>query len=168
MERSSLNDIRALFGKVGQLVIKQRSGVIKALLVTQETISLINKNKRPLLHTAAREGRTAVVRTLLAQKINPNLRGAVECTALQEAAAKGRMGVMHILLRHGADVMAKTVTGQTALHWAADVSHCNAVMLLLQAGAEDCPTIFGLTGEYIAVSHGHEEITVLLRHFRGI
>nr|XP_024219542.1 ankyrin repeat domain-containing protein 65-like [Halyomorpha halys] len=149
-------------------VIQKRSGVTKAFLVTQETFSLLYKNEGPLLHTAAREGRTALVRTLLAQGINPNLRGAVGCTALHEAAAKGRTGVMRILLRHGADVKAKTVTGQTALHWAADVGHCNAVMLLLQAGAEDCPTIFGLTGEFIAMSQGHEEIALLLRHFRVI
>ena len=89
------------------------------------------------LHLAARRGRLAEIKALLAAGADPNARnGAAKETPLHFAAKRGRASALKALLAAGADPKAPNRYGETPLHWAAGEGHGPLVAALLAAGAD--------------------------------
>jgi ankyrin repeat protein len=86
--------------------------------------------------TAASEGDTDAVQTLLEKGVNVNAEDEHGQTALMRAAFNGRMGVAQLLLAKGADVNARGKEGQTALMVASESGHPDVIQALLMAGAD--------------------------------
>ena len=89
------------------------------------------------LHLAARRGRLAELKALLAAGADPNARnGAAKETPLHFAAKRGRASALKALLAAGADPNARDRRGEAPLHWAAGEGHGPLVAALLAAGAD--------------------------------
>ena len=89
------------------------------------------------LHLAARRGRLAEIKGLLAAGADPNARnGAAKETPLHFAAKRGRASALKALLAAGADPNARDRRGEAPLHWAAGEGHSPLVAVLLAAGAD--------------------------------
>ena len=89
------------------------------------------------LHLAARRGRLAEIKGLLAAGADPNARnGVAKETPLHFAAKRGRASALKALLAAGADPNARDRRGEAPLHWAAGEGHSPLVAALLAAGAD--------------------------------
>lgn len=88
------------------------------------------------LAVAARWGRLAALRALLAIDVHPDLATARRTTALMEAARDGREDVAAALIAAGADLDHTDLRGETALHWAHRLGRPAFAAMLLRAGAD--------------------------------
>ena len=117
---------------------------------------------RPL-HMAARMGRAATVRLLLARGADPNLTTKQGFTPLFPASEFGHDSIVQLLLDHGADVHHAGTRGDTALYMAAQEGREGAVRLLLGKAADaNAPTDTGCTPLYIAAAAGREAVVRIL------
>ncbi|MCE5240771.1 ankyrin repeat domain-containing protein [bacterium] len=89
------------------------------------------------LHTAARAGRVAAARLLLAHGASVATRDDEGLnTPLHLAVLAGRVDLVRLLLEHRADVAAQARLGNTPLHLAAQAGNTTIAALLLAAGAK--------------------------------
>jgi ankyrin repeat protein len=96
---------------------------------------------RTSLWRAAREGREATAKALLAVGANVNARDALDAaTPLYWAVTQCDPRMVSLLLTAGADVEGVTMAGCRALWWAAWMGHEAITRLLLQAGADSNAT----------------------------
>ena len=109
----------------------------------------------------------AAIKTVLAQRADPNERDSDGRTALIQAAIDNRLEVAELLLDAGAEVDAQDKLGNSALHYAAQDFHVEIASLLIGKGAAlDIEDIHGNTPLWRAVfnSRGRGElITALVR-----
>jgi DNA-binding NtrC family response regulator/ankyrin repeat protein len=88
------------------------------------------------LLTAAAEGDTGKLASLLDSGTDVNARNENGDTALMEAAKHGHLDAVNLLLGHHTDVNAKNQLGRSALMWAASLGHTAIVGRLLDVGAD--------------------------------
>jgi ankyrin repeat protein len=88
------------------------------------------------LAIAARWGRLAAVRALLAIDVHPDLETGRRTTALMEASRDGREAVAAVLLASGADPNHVDARGETVLHWARRLNQPAFAAALERAGAD--------------------------------
>jgi len=98
-------------------------------------------NGAPMLFFAAREGCTALVELLLANKADVNVkvtgkRYYTGWTALMIATEKGQANIVQLLLTHGADAQATSEDGKTTLQIAESGGQTEIIRLLKEAGAK--------------------------------
>ncbi len=117
-----------------------------------------------MLHLAALEGKSEIVKLLLAAKADVNVKGARRGdTPLHLGAWKGHSEVVKLLIEAGADVNAKNNRDWTALHAAANERHAEAARLLIEAEANvNVKTDDGCTALQIAACKGCAEVIMLL------
>jgi ankyrin repeat protein len=88
-----------------------------------------------LLRTTARDGKSAILRKLIAAGVPPDLASESGYTALMGAAREGRVEAARTLIELGASVNAREQSGKTALSEARDHGHDGVVSLLEERGA---------------------------------
>ena len=116
----------------------------------------------PLMQ-AAKAGRLADVRRLLAAGADAHARDQLGRTALHGAVVQGHPDVVMALLAAGADVHARDKEGGTSLHWAVYQGHADIGRLLLAAGAAvDARDQAGLTALHWAARQGHADVGKIL------
>ena len=96
-----------------------------------------NDSGNTLLMLAARDGRTGIVKVLLAKGADVNAKNNDGATALLYAIDEGHTGTVRVLLAKGADINARTYNGFTALMIAKENRHKDIVRILKEAGAKD-------------------------------
>ena len=96
-----------------------------------EIISLVDNNKKSLLHVAAKVGNVNMVTFLLSKKFSVYFRDKFLRTPLQLACQFGREVVADELLKAGAQILARDSIGRTCLHYAACSDSTNLVTLIL-------------------------------------
>jgi len=127
---------------------------------------------RSLLHIAAREGQSSVVRSLLnADEVNVNEEDTNGQTPLYIAARKGHRKVVELLLNvRGVDVNKYDACGYAPLHIAAREGHSSVVKSLLNADGinvnKEVPNR-QLTSLHIAAQKGHWTVVELLMSVCG-
>lgn len=89
------------------------------------------------LISAAAEGNTKLVETLLEKGANIEARANDDWTALTIAAREGHIETVELLLKKGAKVNATEGGGHTALFWADKYHHKDIVELLIKAGGKN-------------------------------
>ncbi|CAG9109198.1 unnamed protein product [Plutella xylostella] len=97
------------------------------------------------LHLAASEGRTAVIKTLVAHGADVRARSRDGYTPLHAAAHHGHSGAVNELLQANADVNAQANHKFTPLHQAAQQGHTYIIQLLLKHNAD--PNALSSTGQ---------------------
>jgi ankyrin repeat protein len=97
------------------------------------------------LAVAARWGRVAALRALLAIDVHPDLETARRTTALMEATRDGREEVASLLAAAGADLDHADARGETALHWAQRLNQPAFAAMLEHRGAD--PTRRNVAGQ---------------------
>ncbi|MBN1961997.1 MAG: ankyrin repeat domain-containing protein [Deltaproteobacteria bacterium] len=103
-------------------------------------------NGLTLLHKAARDGQTSVLKDLLAQGADINSRDNYGRTAIHWAAINDERKAASILIEHGANVSAISMYDMTPLHWAALMGHRKMISLLLTSGANvNARNFYGMT-----------------------
>jgi ankyrin repeat protein len=95
------------------------------------------RSKEEILVDIAREGNTAVLKTMLVKGIDVDIKDSLGMTGLMWAAFKGHENIAKILLNAGANLNAKDNDGMTPLMWAKDGNHIEIVKLLKKAGAKE-------------------------------
>ena len=96
-----------------------------------EIISLVDNNKKSLLHVAAKVGNVNMVTFLLSKKFSVYFRDKFLRTPLHLACQFGREVVADELLKAGAQILARDSIGRTCLHYAACSDSTNLVTLIL-------------------------------------
>ncbi len=84
------------------------------------------------LHMAAKEGKTEIVRYLLAKGVNVDLRDADGRTALTYAASEGQTEVIKILLQAGADPELADKNGRSATLYAVEEGETESMLEVTQ------------------------------------
>ncbi len=117
------------------------------------------------LMRAALDGNTEKVKELIHQGVDINQRDENGRTALMFAVINSHYETMRVLLEYGADVNARSNKGGTALMGAASGGDLRMVQALLDGGAHVHTTLreTNESAVTLAESHGHAEITRLLR-----
>ncbi|MEO8024953.1 MAG: ankyrin repeat domain-containing protein [Bryobacteraceae bacterium] len=134
----------------------------KAALETQDS------RGRTALYRAAAEGKTDVVRALLARKANPNAKASNGSTPLIEAVTFGRASTVPILLEGGAEIDLADAAGDTPLMIASEGTsympdNVPLVTALLAAKANvDLQDTRGRSPLYRAAAEGKEDAMRLL------
>ena len=112
--------------------------------------------------TAAKDGDTSTIRTLLEDGADANTQNAEGRTALWEASGRGHSQIVELLLASGADVDRASNVGTTAIWAASNGGHTRIVQLLLAKGADvDTRSDIG-TALLAASAGGHSQIVQLL------
>ncbi|MDX1570859.1 MAG: ankyrin repeat domain-containing protein [Xanthomonadales bacterium] len=123
--------------------------------------SSLDETGRPLLHRAARLGRTAMVRTMLEAEADPNLRDDIGFTPLMEAAREGHADLVELLLAAGGSAVARAHASAlefSVLHLAAIGGDPAIVRRMVAAGAAlDAQDTDGSTALLWAVGEGRQE-----------
>ena len=88
------------------------------------------------LISAAADGKTDVVKALIAQGADLNKANSGGWTPINSAVGKGHAEVVKLLIAAGADVNKASNDGWTPLNNAADEGHAEVVKLLIVAGAD--------------------------------
>jgi ankyrin repeat protein len=88
-----------------------------------------------LLQIAARDGKSAILRKLIAAGVPPDLANESGYTALMGAARKGHVEAARTLIELGASVNAREQSGKTALSEAQEHGRDRVVALLKERGA---------------------------------
>ena len=96
-----------------------------------EIISLVDNNKKSLLHVAAKVGNVNMVTFLISKKFSVYFRDKFLRTPLHLACQFGREVVADELLKAGAQILARDSIGRTCLHYAACSDSTNLVTLIL-------------------------------------
>ncbi len=91
--------------------------------LTPKAASSLDQTGRPLLHRAARQGRSAMVALMLDKGADPNLRDPIGFTPIMEAAREAQTATVRQLLDYGASVSA--IASESALRF--QVMHLAAV-----------------------------------------
>ncbi len=132
-----------------------------AIVSEENAIDALGK---AMLHLAALEGKSEIVKLLLAAKADVNIKGASRGdTPLHLGAWKGHSEVVKLLIEAGADVNAKNNRDWTALHAAANERHAEAARLLIEAEANvNVKNDDGCTALQIAACKGCAEVIMLL------
>ncbi|XP_015792362.1 putative mediator of RNA polymerase II transcription subunit 26 [Tetranychus urticae] len=98
-----------------------------------------------ILHRAARQGYTHIVRYCLATNTcDINARDNAGYTPLHECCSRGHLEIARALLEHGADIDSSATGGVRPFHDAVESDHIEIVRLLLSYGSD--PTIATYTG----------------------
>ncbi|KAL0979001.1 hypothetical protein UPYG_G00179160 [Umbra pygmaea] len=95
-----------------------------------------NKYGETLLHVAAMQGDTKLVKEMLSQCLNVNMADYAGWTALHEAVSSGFYEISKDLIKAGALVNCAGADGTTPLHDAAMYGHIKIAKLLLKHGAD--------------------------------
>ncbi|KAI1052302.1 hypothetical protein LB507_007580 [Fusarium sp. FIESC RH6] len=127
-------------------------------LLFESTYSLVtNTDMDSALTWAARMGRTAIARTIIARV------GLVLGTHLQEAAASGHISIVTMLLDYGYDPNHRDRDGWSAIHYAAEEGHLEIIRLLLKFGAElNAVSSYGTSPLHCAANGGHLSIVNMI------
>jgi CubicO group peptidase (beta-lactamase class C family) len=88
------------------------------------------------LLSAASQGKTDIVKSLLADRVDVNARDSRGHTPLHKAAYAGSKEIVELLLSNAVDVNARTPDGQTPLHLTRRAGHRQIGALLLAGGAD--------------------------------
>ena len=96
-----------------------------------EIISLVDNNKKSLLHVAAKVGNVNMVSFLLSKKFSVYFRDKFLRTPLHLACQFGREVVADELIKAGSQILARDSIGRTCLHYAACSDSTNLVTLIL-------------------------------------
>jgi ankyrin repeat protein len=88
-----------------------------------------------LLQVSARDGKSAMLRKLVAAGVPPDLASESGYTALMGAARRGRVDAVRTLIELGASLNAREQSGKTAHSEARDHGHDEVVALLEEKGA---------------------------------
>ena len=97
----------------------------------KEIISLVDNNKKSLLHVAAKVGNVNMVTFLLSKKFSVYFRDKFLRTPLHLACQFGREVCADELIKAGAQILARDSIGRTCLHYAACSDSTNLVTLIL-------------------------------------
>jgi len=129
-------------------------------ILVNETVRLLNKMW--IEFTAALEGDSGAIQTLLEQGVDVNTRDQWGQTALHIAADRGNKEVVELLLEHGADVNSEDARNRTALYYSVEKGHKEVVELLLEHGTDvNAKDNWNWTPLHSAV-YGHKDIAELL------
>jgi hypothetical protein len=101
----------------------------------QQQLDVKNSEGETALMIAARNGKIARAKDLLARGAEVNEKDKSNQTALMKAAGNGHTAVVRLLLAHGAEVGDRDYTGLTALSKAEAKGHLDIVELLQRSGA---------------------------------
>jgi len=113
-----------------------------------------------LLIVAAKAGKPAMIRTLLAARPKVNARNRHGETALMKAAFFGHADTVKALLERGAEI---NHAGWTALMYAATRDHLDIARLLMDRGAQvNLRSPSGITALMMAAREGHLKMVLLL------
>ncbi len=125
--------------------------IVQLLIAAGADVNLANdRTMTPLMFASIRKDNTAVIKQLLAAKVDVNARSQNGNNALMTAAINGATDAVGLLIESKADVNAKDNEGHTALMSAAR-SDLQMVNLLLAAGA-DVNVVSSPPGEVSALS----------------
>ena len=95
-----------------------------------------NRNKRTLLHMAAKKGYAKAVKMLLDNQADINVRDVMDATPLHDAVLEDKVEIVRILIAYGADLDVKSSYLSTPLHNAALFGKVEIAKLLLENGAD--------------------------------
>jgi ankyrin repeat protein len=121
---------------------------IKSIIEKGEDINAEqNRNKRTLLHLAAKKGYAKAVKLLLDNNADINARDVMDATPLELAMLEDKIEIVHILITYGADLNAKSRSIlSTPLHNAAMFGKVEIAKLLLENGADiNAKNMYGFT-----------------------
>ncbi len=107
-------------------VVRNRSDLVKLLIEKGADISL---------HTAARLGDLAIVKSLIEEMADINAKDTSGQTSLHYAAEYGRKDIAELLIANGANVNAKDKDGNTPGHVALGKNNRSTLELLIAKGA---------------------------------
>ncbi len=110
--------------------------VIGILSYSTNSLAGSNANYNKRLISAALEGRTTRVITLIKRGADVNAKEEDGWTALMHTAYEGHTETVTALIENGADVNAKDNIGRTALRVAASEGHTETVTVLIENGAD--------------------------------
>ena len=96
-----------------------------------EIISLVDNNKKSLLHVAAKVGNVNMVSLLISKKFSVYFRDKFLRTPLHLACQFGREVCADELIKAGSQILARDSIGRTCLHYAACSDSTNLVSLIL-------------------------------------
>ena len=123
-----------------------------------------------LLHYAAIDGLTNIIKMILDRGVNINYRDCSGLTALHLAVLGNRDDIVEILLERLIDVNIIAKDGKTALHFAVKQGYMNIVEILLFGRTDidiDIKDYRGMTALHWAVNHNRMDIVKVLLE-RGI
>lgn len=133
---------------------------VGALLKRGMDVDTVSPKGEPLLTLAVREGKPAVIRTILAHRPKINARNANGETALMLAAIKGQTDTVKALLEAGGAV---NQPGWNPLIYAATTNQLEIARMLLAKGANvDGAADNGTTALMMAAREGHLPMVLLL------
>ena len=124
-----------------------------------------NQEGNTALWTFAVKGNTAIVKSLLDQKANPEIAGACGGLPLMKAAQYGHLAATELLHQAGADVNARSPNDRqdTALGLTAIDGHVDVAKKLLEWGADvNAMNSLHFAPLNEACAHGHESLAILL------
>ncbi|GFR24737.1 hypothetical protein TNCT_330401, partial [Trichonephila clavata] len=119
-------------------------------------INQVDNHGRTLLHHAACEGRSEVVKFLVNNGANPRIKNTFGRQPIHIAAREGHVDVIGLFLLEGIDINEADQFGYTPLHYAAYYDKLEMVQFLIVNGANiDAQAQNGATPLYFAASCGH-------------
>ncbi|XP_051513577.1 nuclear factor NF-kappa-B p105 subunit-like isoform X3 [Myxocyprinus asiaticus] len=149
-------------------VVTQQKEAVHALLEAEADVTLTDRHGNTVLHLAAQQKESSVLRLLLKYKSVARLT-SVHNTAglcpLHMAVQANSLSCVRALLESGADVELQELTcGRTALHLATELDNLSlAGCLLLEGNANvDSVTYNGSTPLHIAAGRGSTKLSALL------
>jgi ankyrin repeat protein len=147
-------------------VLSASPAVVTALLRAGVDPNITDRSGLTPLHLAAREGRAAIVETLLAggAALQP-LGGSLRATPLFLAAEAGHPTVVAHLQQAGASLEVRDRRGRSAWHGACAAGHSPVVAQMIEAGADvmmRTASWEGLLGLHLAAAAGHVPVVLLL------
>jgi len=105
-----------------------------------------NRNKKTLLHLAAKKGYVKAVKLLLDNNADVNVREVMEATPLHLAVLEDKVETVRVLIAYGADLDVKSSYLSTPLHNAALFGKVEIAKLLLENGADvNAKNNYGIT-----------------------
>ena len=145
-------DVSSLFSFIVQCPSKTTAS---ALMSVMPCLGATDRDKRTLLHVAAKHCNATVASSVLnGRLVNVDQVDAMAKTALMYAAEENSPLIIQLLLDAGAAVNFTDAWGRTALHFAARKAGVKTVRTLLSAGADICAEDRkGLTTLTYACSH---------------
>ena len=131
-----------------------------------EIISLVDNNKKSLLHVAAKVGNVNMLTFLLSKKFSVYFRDKFLRTPLHLACQFGREVCADELLKAGSQILARDSIGRTCLHYAACSDSTNLVTLILgkEPDLVTARDTYGRTALHYSVWNGTaEQVNIVKR-----